>query len=1558
MEAVGHMGARSASALARSLHSRNGETCGHHRRSGSCGCVQLLHSVAAACRAQPWSWQKSRQTLSGGLPDVKKLVHMQRTRSKMESERETKKKRGIGILGVIKGKEGAKRDDDLWIGLMSNEEVQTRLTKQSWRVSATESVVDRSNDNSEGPGSTTSRSQYRVSSNDFVQRDDGWLEKQQQQQQQEQEQKNKKSEQAHHGVLPSSDRLWSKRRRKEEKRQHSWLVETVIRVVKNARLLLLEETLGRVKLKRALRKYQNMLGPRELCIVLKSLDDCKEAAIFFQWMKSVPYYRPDLFAYTIMIAAYARDGKMADAERLKQEMERHGFLPDAITFGSLILGYGRQGMLADAERLYIEMRAKEFVPDTRTYTTLMNLYSKAGRCNDAMTVFWGMEAGIAVKRGATAVTTMKATITTAATATATATATTTCLHHSINERMEADALVVNAKAGGTVKDITDLHLHLRKDKWDDVGGHGEVGGTALPSPSVGRRTSVPSLLTYCIALEACRSGKMYAQGVRVFERLLLRGIKPDAAAFTTGMNLYMKTGQHRKGEKVYQLYKSWGRSPSTSMYSTMINLYGQIGEFGAAGMICEEMRRSGCELDEPAYCTMLQLYGRTNQVDAAMELFENMRKLGKAMNPKTWVTMMSICERTGRYEDVWRVFDESQKHCADVDGGSKICENPHAYSVLLRAYAKGGRVGEIVSMLKEDKGDGGLLSLAGGGPKGSFAGVRPDRVMLGGLLHALVQAGHCDEASTLAEEIRTSGLELDIPLYISLAKLYVKMGRHQDAIDLYEGMKTVGIRVCPAMADIMIHMHAQLHQFDKVESVFRDADVHDRSLWMTMANAYGGAGRWKDCEGLLERIRNETGTVPWTGILNRVMKVLMEAGEYERAKLIARLMKRQRIHEMDVESLALLVELHVRDGRPDRAVRAWERSKLDGREIRTHTYNLIIKALGDGERLQEAMRVFEEMEALGVKPDAVTCSTVLDVYGKAGLLESGAALVNRLRKEHKVDLDPPVFNTLIKWYLKGGNKRKAKEILKHMEDGKLPPPSQATYTTLICHFAKKGLCKEALNMHRRMVGRGMKGDDVGSWVSLIHCCNRSREPEIAQRAVKLFDGMVAAGHRPPKCVFTALVNIHGRAGNTEKAEEAFREMEKEGHVADDVAYLSLMNAYVIGKQCAKADALLTLMRQAGIQPDVRHYTAVMVAYGRCGLMGSAIEMWEKMARDGCSRDVAAYRAIMALCAQAGRVGKIQQLWREMEEAGVSVDNKLYRNVVQVLKRAGISKDVLDMEGGGVEVAVGLLELFMREAEEVTVARVGVLDLVLVAVVVLVLVVLGAAMQLSAMRVAGLALAAVLVELVVTPLVTRVAGLALVVVAVEVVLRLSLMRVVRLALVVVAVEVAVRLLAMRMVGLALVVIAVEVVRRLSVMGVVGLALVVVVEWVVKLSVTTMVGLALVGVVEPIVLWVGQLALEVGGVRVAGLTVVRMVELAFVQEGVELALVEVVVLDLAVVGVVELFFLVPAQLAFVEAVGLTVAAAAQGLALVVVAEPQNHSMLQASVAQGLTPVVVAE
>lgn len=268
------------------------------------------------------------------------------------------------------------------------------------------------------------------------------------------------------------------------------------------------------------------------------------------------------------------------------------------------------------------------------------------------------------------------------------------------------------------------------------------------------------------------------------------------------------------------------------------------------------------------------------------------------------------------------------------------------------------------------------------------------------------------------------------------------------------------------------------------------------------------------------------------------------------------------------------------------------RKVFDEMSVRNEvSYTAMIVGYANVGDFEKAVGLFEEMPWRNVG----SWNAMINVFVKLGDLGSARKLFDLMPERNVVS-----FTTLIDAYAKSGDMASAR-FLFDQSDSK----DVVLWSALISGYTQNGQPNEAVQVFSDLRSQNVKPDEY-ILVSLMSACSHVGNLELA----KWVDSYVSQSSldlcRPH--VVAALVDMHAKCGNMERATMLFKKMLKR----DLISYCSMIQGLSIHGCGPQAVALFSSMLSEGIIPDSVAFTVILSACSHAGLVEEGCQFFDTM----------------------------------------------------------------------------------------------------------------------------------------------------------------------------------------------------------------------------------------------------------------------------------------------------------------------------------------------------------
>ncbi|MBA0674177.1 hypothetical protein Goari_015787 [Gossypium aridum] len=331
-----------------------------------------------------------------------------------------------------------------------------------------------------------------------------------------------------------------------------------------------------------------------------------------------------------------------------------------------------------------------------------------------------------------------------------------------------------------------------------------------------------------------------------------------------------------------------------------------------------------------------------------------------------------------------------------------------------------------------------------------------------------------------------------------------------------------------------------------------------------------------------------------------------------------------------------------------------------------HVYNAAISGLLCSKRYNDAWEVYEAMEANNVKPDHVTCSTMITIMRKTGgtAKDSWQFLDRMNRKGVKWSVE--VLGSIMKSFCDEGLKNEALIIQSEMEK-KGVHSNTVVYNTLMDAYGKSNQIEEVEGLFAEMKMKGLMPTSA-TFNILMDAYSRRMQPEIVE---KLLVEMQDMGLNPDVKSYTCLISAYGRQKKmSDRAADAFLRMKKVGLKPTSHSYTSLIHAYSISGWHEKAYTTFEDMQREGLKPSIETYTALLDAFRRAGDTQRLMKVWKLMMSEKIKGTCVTFNILLDGFAKQGQYIEARDVISEFGKIGLQPTVMTYNMLMNAYARGG------------------------------------------------------------------------------------------------------------------------------------------------------------------------------------------------------------------------------------------------------------------------------------------------
>lgn len=338
---------------------------------------------------------------------------------------------------------------------------------------------------------------------------------------------------------------------------------------------------------------------------------------------------------------------------------------------------------------------------------------------------------------------------------------------------------------------------------------------------------VPNCASFCAVIAAYGRLGRAAEAEKMFEKMVKAGVEPDVIVYGALINAFAEAGCVEEAVRYFQIMQDAGFAGNSVVYSSLIKVYSKHGLLKEAQETYKSIQQLGVDLDVFSSGCMIDLYTRAGMVTEAEEVFKVLKEKQKA-NEFSFAMMLSLYKKNGRLNEATEIAKEMLE--------SGFLTDVLSFNNVIGLFIADGRLREAAKvfhqMLKLEVSPNettyktlGIL-LKRGIPREAVEQL--DVARKSGLPHG-IQAlamtiysvvGMHAEALETCDELKASGLDLDVYSYNAVIYAFGSAGRINEAFKMFMSMQAKGLEPDTVTYASMIISYAKRGLVDGVRRMF------------------------------------------------------------------------------------------------------------------------------------------------------------------------------------------------------------------------------------------------------------------------------------------------------------------------------------------------------------------------------------------------------------------------------------------------------------------------------------------------------------------------------------------------------------------------------------------------------------------------------------------------------------------------------------------------------------------------------------------------------------------
>lgn len=458
------------------------------------------------------------------------------------------------------------------------------------------------------------------------------------------------------------------------------------------------------------------------------------------------------------------------------------------------------------------------------------------------------------------------------------------------------------------------------------------------------------------------------------------------------------------------------------------------------------------------------------------------------------------------------------------------------------------------------------------------------------MISCYVQMRMPGKALNLFREMQIDGVVADEITMISLLSACSKLRHLEMGEKLHLYIKRNELEIGGNMLNCLVNMYIECGRMEKAhEVVVRSKTSNDVVLWTSLVGGYVKSNKIHAARCVFDHI-TEKNLISW---MTMISGYLQGGYYYESLELF----KEMRIENVMPDEVLVVRALsacaHVEDGKLGRSIHSLV--VKCGMVVEGLLGNALIHSYAECEEPDEAHLIFEQLPSKSI----ASWNSMLDGFCRSGEIEKAKFFFNKIPSKDVIS-----WNTMINYFNKSQRFGELFELFLEMQSSAVKP-DMLTLISVLSSCASVGALNHGIWAHIYIEKHSIQIDNMLG-TALIDMYGKCGSVEKAQ---ELFSELTDKN----VYVWTAMIAAHAMEGQATKAIDLYLEMEATGIKPDHVTFVALLSACSHGGLVNKGLSYFNKMSTVyNITPKIQHYGCMVDLLGRSGHLGEALKFIKLM----------------------------------------------------------------------------------------------------------------------------------------------------------------------------------------------------------------------------------------------------------------------------------------------------------------------------------------------------------
>ena len=440
-------------------------------------------------------------------------------------------------------------------------------------------------------------------------------------------------------------------------------------------------------------------------------------------------------------------------------------------------------------------------------------------------------------------------------------------------------------------------------------------------------------------------------------------------------------------EKVFHFIQE----PSLFVYNVMIKAFAKKVSFRRVLLLFDHLRVVGLWPDNFTYPFVLKAIGCLGEVQGGRKVHGFVLKTGLEFDIYVCNSLIDMYAQLGEVVFFTKLFEEMPER------------DSVSWNVMISAYVRCSRFVDAVGVFRRMRVE---------------SNEKPDEATVVSTLSACTALKNLELGKEIHDYVRNN-LDFTVRISNALLDMYAKCGFLSVARKLFDEMPMKNV-ICWTS---MVAGYINYGKLDEARELFERSPVRDVVLWTAMINGYVQYNQFDEAMILFQEMQNRRIRADKFTMV-ALLTGCAQMGALEQGKWIHDYIDE---HEIKIDAIVgtALIEMYAKCGCIEESLEIFEGM----RDKDTATFTSIICGLAMNGKTNKALELFSEMERVGVNPDDITFIGVLSACSHAGLVEEGRQFFHSMTETYEIEPKSQHYGCLIDLFGRAGLLDEAEELI-------------------------------------------------------------------------------------------------------------------------------------------------------------------------------------------------------------------------------------------------------------------------------------------------------------------------------------------------------------------------------------------------------------------------------------------------------------------------------------------------------------------------------------------------